>query len=348
MPDLIAIGTSMGGLEALREVCGRLPPDLPAAVFVVRHVTPGAPPLLAKLLGRAGPLPAVNATDGEPVRPGRIYVAPPDRHLLVRGGPPADRIVRLTRGPRENHTRPAVDPLFRSLAVAGGPRAVGVVLTGLLNDGASGLRAIKRCGGVAVVQDPDEAAYPDMPRAALQATDVDHRLTLAGIAEALVRIAHEPAGPAVPVPPELRAEVEVAEGLMSDDTTGYRSGPPARFSCPDCNGTLWQVETGGVTRFRCRVGHGYTAEALLASQGGEIEGSLWAAVRTLRERAELLGRLADDTRGRSSDLYRERAAESAGHSEAIRQLLVRTADTAAQFPTAGELPPEGAGGPIPP
>ena len=348
MPDLIAIGTSMGGLEALREVCGRFPPDLPAAVLVVKHTSPDAPPVLAKLLGRAGPLPAVNATDGEPVRPGRIYVAPPDRHLLVRDGPTPGHTVRLTRGPHENHTRPAVDPLFRSLAVAGGPRAVGVVLTGLLNDGASGLRAIKRCGGVAVVQDPDEAAYPDMPRAALKATDVDHRLTLAGIAEAIARLAREPAGPAVPVPAELRAEVAVAEGLMSDETLSYQSGPPAPFSCPDCNGTLWQVETGGITRFRCRVGHGYTAEALLASQGGEIEGSLWAAVRTLRERAELLGRLADDTRGRSAGLYRERAAESAGHSEAIRQLLVRTADTDAAVPTAGELPPGGVGGPAPP
>ena len=368
-PDVIAVGASMGGQEALVALCRDLPADLPAAVLIVKHTAPESRPLLAGILDRAGPLPVYHAADGEPVRPGRVYVAPPDRHLLLVGG-----ALRLSRGPHENRTRPAVDPLLRSVAVARGPRAVGVVLTGLLNDGASGLRAVKRCGGVAVVQDPADAAYPDMPKAALAAVGadrVDYRLPLADLGATLGRLVREPAGPAVPVPDDLRAEVELAGGAVDFHTQGYQAGPAVPLSCPECHGTLWLVEGGGdgdptrsretgepvggeaagngrpesdpavpgdgeagvggeLTRFRCRVGHGFTAEALLASQDGAIDAALWAAVRAMRERAELLVRLAEGTGGRgwSADRFRERAAESAAHSETLRRLLLRAADTA--------------------
>ena len=385
-PDIIAVGASMGGQEALTALCRGLPADLPAAVLVVSHTVPHGRPLLAGILDRACPLPVSTAVDGEPARPGRVYVAPPDRHLLLVGDSSGNGALRLSRGPHENLTRPAVDPLLRSVAVARGPRAVGVVLTGLLNDGASGLRAVKRCGGVAVVQDPDDAAYPDMPRAALAAVGegrVDHRLRAADLGAALGRLVREPAGPAVPVPDDLRAEVELAGGAVDEHTQGYQSGPAVPLSCPECHGTLWMVEGGGhgdptrsrevggdllgergdvsppssphesnggpsdgkngepsggepPIRFRCRVGHGFTAQALLTSQDGAIDAALWAAVRAMRERSELLIRLAEETGGRgwSADRFRARAAESAAHSEAIRRLLLEAADPADDPPPA--------------
>ena len=380
-PDVIAVGASMGGQEALTALCRDLPADLPAAVLVVKHTAAHSRPLLAGILDRAGPLPARNAADGEPVRPGRIYVAPPDRHLLLVGD-----VLRLSRGPHENCTRPAVDPLLRSVAVARGPRAVGVILTGLLNDGASGLRAVKRCGGVAVVQDPADAAYPDMPRAALAAVGpdrVDHRLPVAALGATLGRLVREPAGPAVPVPDDLRAEVELAGGAVDVHTQGYQSGPAVPLSCPECHGTLWLVEGGGggdatrsrevggdaagngkpaadpaapgdpegtvggeLMRFRCRVGHGFTAEALLTSQDGAIDAALWAAVRAMRERAELLNRLAERTGGRgwSAERFRERAEESAAHAETIRRLLLDAADPPADRPGRPPGAPGGAAG----
>ena len=382
---VIAVGTSMGGQEALLALCRDLPADLPAAVLVVKHTVAHGRPLLAGILDRAGPLPARTAADGEAVRPGHVYVAPPDRHLLLIGD-----ALRLSRGPYENCTRPAVDPLLRSVAVARGPRAIGVVLTGLLNDGASGLRAVKRCGGVAVVQDPADAAYPDMPNAALAAVGpdrVDRRPTLADLGATLGRLAREPAGPAVPVPDDLRAEVELAGGFVDAHTQGYQSGPAVPLSCPECHGTLWLVEGGeddptrsrevggdpsgngkppadpaapgdgdaggggGPLRFRCRVGHGFTAEALLASQDGAVDAALWAAVRAMRERAELLARLAERTGGRgwSAERFLERAAESAGHSETIRRLLLDAAEkTDDRGPDPGDPPgappPIGGGG----
>lgn len=243
----------------------------------------------------------------------------------------APGVIRLSRGPHENHTRPAIDPLFRSAAVAYGPRAVGVVLTGLLNDGASGLRAIKRCGGVAIVQAPDDAAYPDMPRAALAATEVDHSLPVAEIAAILGRLALGPVSQAAPVPADLRAEVQIAEGTIPEKVMGYpHTGSAAGFSCPECGGSLWELESEGVTRYRCRVGHGYTAEALLVSQDGGLNDALWAAVRTMQERVDQLKRLAEDSDARGSrktaSVYRERAVESAAHAETLRQLLVAKAN----------------------
>jgi two-component system chemotaxis response regulator CheB len=331
MPDIIAIGTSMGGLEALQALFARLQSDLPASIFVVKHVAPYAPSMLAPLLDRVGPLTAVTATDGEPIVRGRIYVAPPDLHMIVSPG-----VVRLSRGPHENHTRPAIDPLFRSVGVAYGPRAVGVVLTGLLNDGASGLRAIKRCGGVTIVQDPHEAAYPDMPRAALNATEVDYRVPVGEMAALLDRLARGPAGKPVSVPADLQAEVRIAEGVPPEEAMDYASGPAAGFSCPECGGSLFELETEGVNRYRCRVGHGYTAEALLTSQDGGVDDALWAAVRTMQERVQLLSRLAEDSeeRGarRSAEMYRERAAESGGHAETIRRMLVAKSSREATVP----------------
>lgn len=216
--DVIVVGTSAGGVEALRELAAALPPDLPASVLIVLHLSPGGPGLLPAILNRAGPLPAAHATDGEELRRGRIYVAPPDFHMLV-----ADGRLRLARGPRENLHRPAIDALFRSAAAAWGPRVIGVVLTGALDDGTAGLGAIKRTGGVAVVQDPEEAAYPSMPRSALRNVRVDHCVPLAEIPPLLDQLSREPLadGPA-PVPP-IDLEMEVGgEDLRAGRAPGVR------------------------------------------------------------------------------------------------------------------------------
>src|SRR5215813_13663658 len=204
--DIIVIGASVGGVEALSNLVAQFPEDLPATIFVTQHVVPTAKGRLALVLDRAGPLPATMAQDCESFEPGHIYVAPPDHHLLVKQG-----CLRVTRGLRENRVRPAIDPLFRSVAVAYGARVVGVVLTGLQSDGTSGLLAIKRCGGIAVVQDPIDALYPDMPLSALEHAEVDYRVPILKMGALLYRLSQEPAAATPPIPDELRIEVDIVE-----------------------------------------------------------------------------------------------------------------------------------------
>lgn len=230
--DIIAIGASAGGVETLRTVVERLPAKLIAAVFAVVHVHPGANSMLPQVLARRAQVPVSHAKDGETIRPGHIYVAPPDHHLLVNEGH-----VRLSRGPRENGVRPAIDALFRSAAVCCGPRVVGVVLTGMLNDGTAGLMAIKRCGGLAVVQDPADALFPPMPQSALEHVEVDHCVPAADIGPLLGRVAGQPANDAPAAPDALTVETRIAEGEpLNVATTGLAL--PSTYSCPDCGGVL--------------------------------------------------------------------------------------------------------------
>ncbi|HEV8164959.1 MAG TPA: chemotaxis protein CheB, partial [Actinomycetota bacterium] len=237
---------------------------------------------LPDILTRHGPLPASHAKDGEPIEQRRIYVAPPDHHLLLRAGH-----VHLARGPRENGHRPAVDPLFRSAAWEYATRVAGVVLSGTLDDGTAGLLAIKSRGGVAIVQHPEEALYPGMPNNAIEHVEVDHVLPAAGIAGTLARLAREPVPePTDPVAAELKAEVEL-EGFSMEAIGGGNPGRPSGFSWPDCNGVLWEIQEGGLVRFRCRVGHAWSPESLLTQQSEALEAALWAALRSLEERAAL-------------------------------------------------------------
>jgi len=238
--DIILLGASAGGVDTLTRLCRGLPRDLPAAVLVVQHITPFPRSVLPRLLSRAGPLPAAHAEEGEAIHPGRIYVARPDHHLLVNA---ADQRLMLRRGPQENRTRPAIDPLFRSAAIAFGPRVVGVVLSGLLDDGTAGLVAIKACGGISVVQNPEDAAWPDMPRNALRGNSPDHCVTLVEMPALLARLARSPAGPACPVPPRIAAEARIAEqeiAAMGEDAGTV--GQPSRLSCPQCGGVLNEIE----------------------------------------------------------------------------------------------------------
>ena len=260
--DVIVIGASAGGVEALVALVHDLPPDLPAALFVVLHIPPYGTSVLPAILSRKGPLPARHPTDGEAIQPGHIYIAPPDYHLLIDG----DRI-RLSRGPNENGHRPAIDTLFRSAARSAGPRVIGVVLSGALDDGTAGLQAMKMRGGLAVVQDPEDALFSSMPRSAVDNVAVDHVLPLSAIAPALATLTRQP----VPeqeeaaVPDEMEIEVGVAEMDMAA-LEADRAGAPSGYACPDCHGVLWEVQEGELVRFRCRVGHAYSPDSLLASQ----------------------------------------------------------------------------------
>ena len=321
---MIVIGTSAGGVEALRSLCRGLPADLPAAVFMVLHIAPEGGSILPELLSRAGPLPAVHPpADGEGVRfeRGRIYVAPPDRHMVIEG----DR-VRAVMSAKENRHRPAADPLFRSAARHHGPHVVGVVLTGALDDGAAGLAAIKRQGGLAVVQDPEDALFPSMPRTAMQHVAVDHSVSLAEMPALLARLAsddleHAPLG----VPEALEVETRITTMNRPEPEDVARIGRPSMFTCPECHGTLFEIDDDKLLRFRCHVGHAYTAEALAADQSEALEATLWAAVRAFEERAELADRMAargrHDGRPDRAQIFSDRAALARRRAGQVRAAL---------------------------
>jgi two-component system, chemotaxis family, protein-glutamate methylesterase/glutaminase len=289
--DLIVVGTSSGGLEALLRLVSGLPKDLPASVCIVQHVSADSPDLLATLLGRVGPLPVTLCQDGMPIEHGQIAVAPPDRHLLVEQGR-----LRLSQGSQENRHRPSIDVLFRSAAVTYGPRVIGVILTGRLDDGTAGLLAIKQCGGIAVVQDPQDALYPSMPENALQHVAVDFNVPLSELVVLLVKLASQSVAEGVPVriPPLLTQEVQIAAmDELSLHAHDILFGTPSFYSCPDCGGILQERQEGSLLRFRCQVGHAFSVNTLLEEQPVALERALWVALKTLRERGHLAQRLSN-------------------------------------------------------
>ena len=306
--QLVVIGTSAGGIETLRPVVAAIPPDFPAPIAVVMHTSPQSPGVLHEILGRWGPLRAVSPSGRERLKPGCIYVAPPDYHLLVEPGH-----LRATKGPKENRFRPAIDPLFRSAAQVFGPRAIGVILTGNLDDGTAGLWAIKQLGGVTIVQDPKDALFPSMPQSALAHVKADHVVPVADIASLLVRLTSaetaEPAAPAVPEP--LEVEVKIASEHDPLQAGVQRLGEPSTFSCPECHGVLLQLKEAGRIRFRCHTGHAYSADSLQAEITEAIEAALWNAVRLMHE---------------GDMLMRGIATHVAGHTPADAERLHRGAD----------------------
>ncbi len=316
-PPVVVVGASLGGVDALQRLAATLPAGFPAAVLVVQHMAPNGPGLLGGILDAAGPLPAAMATDGEPLRSGTIRVAPPDRHLVVRGGE-----LRLTRGARENRSRPALDPLFRSAAISHGSRVVGVVLTGLLNDGAAGLLAVQRCGGRTVVQSPADAAHAGMPTSALAAVTPDYTVPLVEVGPLLQHLVHMATPPSPPPPDDLVREDRLAATGVTSIAEAEAWGERAPLTCPDCGGTLWHRTDGPLLRYRCHTGHAYTAQSLVAEQDESIEQALWAALRVLVERAAALDALAQNERasGRASvaERYESRAAESHAQAQRLR------------------------------
>ncbi|HEX4492679.1 MAG TPA: chemotaxis protein CheB [Acidimicrobiia bacterium] len=316
--DVVVIAASAGGIEALKAVFAGLPEDFDAIVCVVVHMPARGGSALPAILDRAGPLPARAAVDGEPLRSGRVYVCVGDRHLLLHRGR-----VLVRAGPRENGSRPAADPLFRSAARYFGERVIGVVLSGSLSDGTAGLSAIRRQGGVGVVQDPDDALYSEMPRHAIEA-GADHIVPAVEIGPLLSRLVKEPVT-ADGGDPSAEMIEEVA--MMEDGPPGVGNdhpGRPSQWPCPDCNGVLWRIDDPDVLRFRCRVGHAWAGESLLDQQNTAVENALWMALRALEDRAELSRALAERARPRrpiSARLFDSEAVETGENVEVLRRLL---------------------------
>lgn len=317
--DIIVIGGSAGSSPVIKQLLRDLPADLPASIFVSTHLPAGAG-YLADVLGAVSALPAVRAVDGQPIEPGRVYVAAPDRHLLLING-----TIHLGEGPRENMVRPAIDPLFRSAALSYGPRVVGVVLSGMLNDGASGLFAVKACGGVAVVQHPLDAEADQMPMAALETVDADHVSRADDLAGLLVELVRSDAGPERERPPGLELEVRIAAGARLGSARLREIAEPSPLSCPDCGGVMSEVSTGRPLRYRCQTGHAQTAE-VMAAANEEVDEAVRIAMRVMEERVTLVTRMAQDARatGRAAvaELYEERAAEYGRYAATLRNAAV--------------------------
>lgn len=321
--DLIVVGASAGGVEALRMLVAGLPADLPAAVAVVLHLPAGGTSALSNILRRFGTLPTVTATSGTPIRPGTVYVAPPDHHLLV-----VDDQFALSHGPTENGYRPAINALFRSAALAQGTRVIGVLLSGVLDDGVAGLVSIATQGGLTVVQDPKDALYPGMPRNALRYLTPDHVIPAADIGPLVGKLTRENSG-VDRAPPGMSKLLELENEIAHNRRTAvdYQAngiGMPSGFSCPDCQGVLSELGPGE-GRYRCRVGHAWTADALLHAQGDVFERALWTALRSLEEKASMAERISDDAAKRGSERlqsrYRRMADEAREAADVLRERL---------------------------
>jgi two-component system chemotaxis response regulator CheB len=304
--DIVVLGGSAGGVEAMQQIVAAFPADLKAAVFIVIHTSPGFDSALPEILSRKTPLKATHAIHGEPIEMGHIYVAPPDNHMILRPG-----YLAVQRGPKENGSRPAVDPLFRSASISYGPRVIGVVVSGNLDCGTAGLVSVKARGGVAIVQRPEEAIAPDMPRSAMNHVAIDHVLPLAEIGRAIVRLTRQPAKNISDRPPSV-ALLEV-EG----DEPGLRSD----VVCPLCQGALTEGQLSGVTTFRCHVGHAFSPAALVAEQAESLERALWAAVRALEESARMAKRMShtDATLGNRLE---EKARTQMNQADLVRRMLL--------------------------
>ena len=322
--DIIVVGASAGGVEALTTLVSDLPEDLPAAVFIVLHIGAHSSTALPQILGRRTKLPVDHPRDGQRIEHGCIFVAPPDHHLLVTRG-----TVRVANGPRENGHRPSVDTLFRSAAASYGPQVTGVVLSGTRDDGTAGLRAIHDRGGTAIVQDPDEALFPGMPQSAMQGDHPDYVLPVGAIGGLLSELARdEPAheGRSETMPDELDVELRWANpDLTWSAPADPPLGTPSGFTCPECHGGLWEIEDEGLPRYRCRVGHGFSAESLIVTQRADVDAALWTAYRALEERTALFRRLAERAHGRHAEIsaehFRAEASEVGRQAEVLRAVL---------------------------
>ena len=325
--DVVVIGASAGGVSALMNLARSLPDDFPAAVFAVLHIPPHSPSHLPEILSRSGPLPAVHPTDGETIRPGRIYVAPPDRHLLVE----TNRIL-IKNGPKENRMRPAVDALFRSAAYAFGSRVVGVVLTGVLDDGVSGLWTIKRRGGVTVAQTPADAEFPDMPANAIEHVEVDHTVPLAEMGALLAELVGKraPKKPKLPTKEDerLALEIQIAMHDNAFEMGIMEMGEVTPFTCPECHGALVRLKEGAGERFRCHTGHAFTISALLAGLTQFNEEKLWEAMRGFEEAVMLLEHLGNyfkkERQAKSSRLFFAKAREMKSRAQIIHDSVLQS------------------------
>jgi two-component system, chemotaxis family, protein-glutamate methylesterase/glutaminase len=292
---IITIGASAGGIEPLSNICQKLPADLPAAVFIVTHIPMNAHTFLPAILTRTCKLSIITPTSGEKILPGKIYIAPANQHMIIEDG-----IICLQFGPKINHCRPAIDPLFRSAAITYKNKTIGVILSGLLDDGTAGMLAIKKYGGTTIVQDPKEAQFPDMPQNVLKYVSVDHCLGSNAIPDLLIQLINKPPLPTTAYQSDsLNNEVQMDVLLNEHSTVNDGSdesmskvGSASTFTCPTCHGTLWEIQDSSLLRFRCRVGHAFSLESFSIALEDQVEDALWAALRSLEEKANLSERIA--------------------------------------------------------
>lgn len=323
--DIVVIGASAGGVTALKKLVAALPAELEAAVFVVQHLAPYALSYMPEILGRAGQLPVAHPRDGEPVRSGRVYIAPPDHHLLIE-----DHRIVVKKGPKENRFRPSIDALFRSAAYTYGPRVIAVVLTGLLDDGTSGMWSVKRLGGVGVIQAPEDAEYASMPTSVLEYVNVDHSVPLSAMGELLVRLTGETIPDEEPAlsaeeRKRMQTEVQIAAQTNAFDMGILDMGKLTPLTCPECNGALVGIREGKLLRYRCHTGHAFTADALLTELTKSVEETFWQVVRGLEETVILLEQTAEthEQNGNPADAdrLRRKAGETRERSHVIRELV---------------------------
>lgn len=322
---VVAIGASAGGVEALSKLAAGLSPDLPYAYLMVLHVPAGAPSILARIIDRSGPLPAVAVQNGMPLEPGHIYVSIPDRHLLV-----VDHRVLLSQGPTENGHRPAINALFRSVALTFKSQGIGVLLSGVLDDGVLGMAAIRSCGGTTIGQSPEDALFPAMPTNAANAGVVDRQAAAADVGAVLKELSQrEIEDPEME--PDATMELENRIAMTSRFSTGFDAqelGAPSGYTCPDCNGSLVAIGEGN---FRCHVGHAWTGDALLSARDDEVKGALWVALRSLQEKGRLIRDLAGEA---EPGLLLQRYTAIAEETE--RALIVLSDRLSATAPHRGE------------
>ncbi|MET3879569.1 chemotaxis protein CheB [Chitinophaga sp. OAE865] len=323
--NIIVIGASAGGFEAIRTLVSGLPPHFPAAIFIVWHISADMTGILPRVLNLQKKLPASNAEDREPIKPGNIYVAPPDRHLILEKGH-----MRVTRGPKENRFRPAVDPLFRSAAYAYGPRVIGVILSGALDDGTAGLWFVKQRGGVAVVQAPEDAEVSSMPQSAIQEVAVDYVVPVSEMAELLIRLTAEPLQERFTGKDEagnselVKKEIDIAiQEKLPDEGTIF--GIPTSLACPECHGALSALSEGGRIRYRCHTGHAFSESSLLSAITDNIENNLWNTARGLEESVNLLNHMGDHfaeiNQPALAAMYFKKAKDTVGYNKRIREIL---------------------------
>lgn len=315
---IIVIGTSAGGLNALTKLISQLQKGFKAPILVVQHISADANgDVLLNALNTSGSLVCSHATSGMKLKAGHLYLAPSDHHLMVDD----DESLLVTKGAQENRSRPAIDPLFRSAAVAFGNRVIGILLTGYLNDGTSGLIAIQRCGGTCILQDPSDAEYPDMPKNALNQLKPDFCLPLAEIGGLLYQLVAKKPGEQKAIPKDIQTEAKIAKRVLSDLPSVKSLGEQVPFNCPGCGGVLWKMDKGSLGRYRCHTGHAYTEDVLLAEQTKKIEETMWVALRMFEERKNLLSTMAKTQSGATERSTLERAKLSQIHIDRIRTIL---------------------------
>ncbi|MEX2334962.1 MAG: chemotaxis protein CheB [Pseudohongiella sp.] len=326
-PMLVVIGASAGGMDALKKLVAQLPADFPAPVFIVNHMSAdNTGEALLRVLNNSSNLTCIHATDELVFKSGYIYLAPPDHHMLV-----VKTKILVTKGARENRSRPAIDPLFRSAAVAYGNRVIGIILTGYLDDGTSGMVAIKRCGGVCIAQDPADASYPDMPQSVINNVGADHCLPITQMGALLSELVSRELPENKPAPDDLMIEAGIAQRVLSDLPAVEALGEQAPYNCPDCGGVLWQMAEGDIQRYRCHTGHAFTASVLLAQQTVKIEETLWVALRMFEERQNLMVTMSKNQNTRAPSIFSRRAKDSQIHIERIRAML-KASDKASNTP----------------